>query len=63
MQKIYYNYYGNRAVLYPRASICWKNLSAKGRQKTRSREHEKFLTLWKAADRDLPELTDAQSSL
>jgi len=64
MQKIYYNYYGNRAVLYPKSFYLLGRIhQQKGDKKLALENYERFLTLWKGADRDLPELTDAQTQV
>jgi len=64
MQKIYYNYYSNRAVLYPKSFyLLGRIYQQKGDKKLALENYEKFLTLWKAADKDLPELGDAQSQV
>jgi eukaryotic-like serine/threonine-protein kinase len=61
MQKIYYNYYSNRAVLYPKSFyLLGRIYQQKGDKKLALENYEKFLTLWKGADKDLPEVTDAQ---
>ncbi len=64
MQKIYYNYYGNRAVLYPKSFfLLGKIYQQKGDKKLAVDNYERFLTLWKEADGGLPELVDAQTQL
>ncbi len=64
MQKIYYNYYGNRAVLYPKSFYLLGRIhQQRGDKKLALESYERFLTLWKAADRDLPELADAQTQV
>src|SRR6266850_1235434 len=64
MQKTYYNYYGNRAVLYPKSFYLLGRIhQQKGDKKLALENYERFLTLWKAADSDLPEVTDAQTQV
>lgn len=63
-QKTYYNYYGNRAVLYPKSFYLLGQIyQQKGDQKLAVDNYEKFLTIWKSADKDLPELIDAQAQV
>lgn len=64
MQRIYYNYYGNRAALYPKSFyLLGKIYEKNGDKKLAIESYEKFLNLWKDADKDLPELSDAQAHL
>jgi tetratricopeptide (TPR) repeat protein len=64
MQKIYYNYYSNRAILYPKSFyLLGRIYQQKGDKKLALENYERFLTLWKAADRDQAELADAQTQV
>lgn len=63
-QRTYYNYYGNRAVIYPKSFYLLGEIyEKKGDKKLAIENYQKFLNLWKAADKDLPELSDAQARL
>ncbi len=66
-QRIYLRSFGAahyRAAFYPRGFyLLGKIYEKKGDQKLAIENYEKFLDLWKDADKDLPELIDAKSRL
>ena len=66
-QRIYVDYFGAgrwRADFYPRGFyLLGKIYEKKGDQKLAIENYEKFLDLWKDADKDLPELMDAKARL
>ncbi|MBI3006071.1 MAG: tetratricopeptide repeat-containing protein [Ignavibacteriales bacterium] len=62
--KLYSNNSGHRAVFYPKSLYSLgKIYEKKGDKKLAMENYEKFLTLWKEADKDLPELIDAKARL
>ncbi len=66
-QTIYIHYFGNalwRAAFYPREFyLLGKIYEKKGDQKLAIENYDRFLDLWKDADKDLPELMDAKARL
>ena len=51
-------------MYYPKSLyLLGKIYEKKGDQKVAIENYEKFLDLWKAADKDLPELIDAKARL
>lgn len=64
LQKFYSNNAGYRALYYPRSFyLLGKIYEKKGDKKLAVENFEKFLNLWKDADKNLPELIDAKSRL
>ncbi|HLF19442.1 MAG TPA: protein kinase [Bacteroidota bacterium] len=64
LQRTYDNGLGWRSLYYPRSFyMLGKIYEKKGDKKLAVENFEKFLNLWKDADKDLPELIDAKSRL
>jgi tetratricopeptide (TPR) repeat protein len=63
-QAIYSNSIGIRAVTYPKGFyLLGKVYERKGDSQRAVENYEKFLSLWKDADKDLPDLVDAKARL
>jgi tetratricopeptide (TPR) repeat protein len=64
LQKIYSNIAGFRAAYYPRSYyMLGKIYEKKNETSLAIKNYEKLLTLWKDADKDLPDLIDAKERL
>jgi serine/threonine protein kinase/Tfp pilus assembly protein PilF len=64
LQKIYSNVAGFRATYYPKSYyFLGKIYEKKGNANLAIKNYEKFLTLWKDADKDLPDSIDAKERL
>jgi tetratricopeptide (TPR) repeat protein len=64
LRTIYDNGGGYRGLYYPKSFyLTGRIYEKKGDKKLAVENFEKFLSLWKDADKDLPELIDAKSRL
>jgi tetratricopeptide (TPR) repeat protein len=62
LQNIYNNVAGFRAVYYPKSYYLLGKIYEKiGNKKQAIKNYQKFLEIWKDADKDLPELIDAET--
>jgi len=64
IKTIYVNYFGLRAVFYPKSLYLQGRIyEQKGDRKRAIDTYREFLSLWKDADQDLPDLIDAKTRL
>ncbi|MGB2869186.1 MAG: protein kinase [Bacteroidota bacterium] len=64
LQMIYDNGSGYRPLFFPKSFfLAGKIYEKKGDRKSAKENYEKFLSLWKDGDKDLPELTEAKLRL